>query len=67
MGRATPPEIAERRAGSRVNWLLMAGVVLLVFGFRSSGNLAAAYGISVTGAMTIDDVLAGLVATWRWG
>jgi KUP system potassium uptake protein len=40
----------------------MAGVVLLVFGFRSSGNLAAAYGISVTGAMTIDDVLAGLVA-----
>jgi KUP system potassium uptake protein len=45
----------------------MAGVVLLVFGFRSSGNLAAAYGISVTGAMTIDDVLAGLVATWRWG
>jgi KUP system potassium uptake protein len=34
----------------RVNWLLMAGVLLLVFSFRSSGNLAAAYGISVTGA-----------------
>jgi len=51
----------------RVNWLLMAGVLLLVFGFRSSGNLAAAYGISVTGAMAIDAVLAGLVAAWRWG
>ena len=50
-----------------VNWLLMVGVLLLVFGFRSSANLAAAYGISVTGAMAIDAVLAGLVAAWRWG
>ena len=50
----------------RVNWLLMAGVLLLVVGFRSSGNLAAAYGISVTGAMAIDAVLAGLVAAWLW-
>jgi KUP system potassium uptake protein len=51
----------------RVNWLLMVGVLLLVFGFGSSGNLAAAYGISVTGAMAIDAVLVGLVAAWRWG
>jgi KUP system potassium uptake protein len=51
----------------RVNWLLMAGVLALVVSFRSSGNLAAAYGISVTGAMAIDAVLAGLVAAWRWG
>ena len=36
-------------------------------GFGSSGNLAAAYGISVTGAMAIDAVLAGLVAAWLWG
>ena len=45
-----------------VNWLLMAGVVTLVVGFGSSGNLAAAYGISVTGAMAMDAVLAGLCA-----
>jgi KUP system potassium uptake protein len=51
----------------RVNWLLLAGVLALVLGFQSSGNLAAAYGISVTGAMAIDAVLAGLVAAWRWG
>ena len=51
----------------RVNWLLMAGVLALVVGFGSSGNLAAAYGISVTGAMAIDAVLAGLVAAWLWG
>ena len=50
----------------RVNWLLMAGVLLLVLAFRSSSNLAAAYGISVTGAMAIDAVLAGLVAAWLW-
>jgi KUP system potassium uptake protein len=51
----------------RINWLLMTGVLLLVFGFRSSGNLAAAYGIAVMGAMAIDAVLAGLIAAWRWG
>jgi len=51
----------------RVNWLLMAGVLLLVLTFRSSGNLAAAYGISVTGAMAIDAVLAAMVAGWGWG
>jgi KUP system potassium uptake protein len=51
----------------RVNWLLMLGVLVLVLGFQSSSNLAAAYGISVTGAMSIDAVLAGLVAAWRWG
>jgi KUP system potassium uptake protein len=51
----------------RINWLLMMGVLLLVFGFRSSGNLAAAYGIAVTGAMAIDAILAGLIAAWRWG
>jgi KUP system potassium uptake protein len=62
---------SEREVGQvyipRVNWLLLAGVLALVLGFRSSGNLAAAYGISVTGAMAIDAVLAGLVAAWRWG
>jgi KUP system potassium uptake protein len=51
----------------RINWLLMTDVLLLVFGFRSSSNLAAAYGIAVTGAMAIDAILAGLVAAWRWG
>ena len=51
----------------RVNWLLMVGVLALVVGFGSSSNLAAAYGISVTGAMAIDAVLAGIVAAYRWG
>lgn len=50
-----------------VNWILMTGVLLLVLSFKSSSNLAAAYGISVTGAMAIDAVLAAIVAAWGWG
>ena len=43
---------------SKVNILLFIGVVLLVLIFKSSENLASAYGISVTGAMAIDTMLA---------
>jgi KUP system potassium uptake protein len=50
-----------------INWLLLAGVVLLVVGFQSSSNLAAAYGIAVSAAMAIDAVLAGSVAHSGWG
>jgi KUP system potassium uptake protein len=52
----------------RVNWMLMAGVVALVVGFGSSGALAGAYGIAVTGAMMVDAALATAVAilVWRW-
>jgi len=51
-----------------INWLLLVGVVALVLGFQSSSNLAAAYGIAVTGSMIIDTLLAAVVATlvWRW-
>jgi KUP system potassium uptake protein len=52
----------------RVNWILMGGVVALVAGFGSSGALAGAYGIAVTGAMMVDAALATAVAilVWRW-
>jgi KUP system potassium uptake protein len=50
-----------------INWLLLAGVVLLVLGFKTSSNLAAAYGIAVSAAMAIDAVLAGIVAHGGWG
>jgi len=51
-----------------VNWALMVMVILLVLTFGSSSNLAAAYGIAVTGAMLIDGVLIGvvLIGLWRW-
>jgi KUP system potassium uptake protein len=50
-----------------VNWLMLAGVVALVLTFQSSTNLAAAYGIAVTGTMIITDVFAYLVARYQWG
>lgn len=44
----------------RVNWGLMIAVMVLVVGFGSSGNLAAAYGIAVTGDMVITTLLAAI-------
>ena len=51
-----------------VNWGLLAMVILLVVMFQSSSNLAAAYGIAVTGAMAIDTVLLAVVffSLWKW-
>jgi KUP system potassium uptake protein len=51
-----------------VNWALMTMVILLVLTFRSSSNLAAAYGIAVTGAMLIDSILISVVLRqmWNW-
>ena len=51
-----------------VNWALMVAVVLLVVSFGSSSNLAAAYGIAVTGAMFIDTLLLAVVffSLWKW-
>ena len=50
-----------------VNWLMLGGVVALVLAFRSSTNLAAAYGIAVTGTMIITTLFAYLVARHQWG
>ena len=51
-----------------INWALMVMVILLVLMFGSSSNLAAAYGIAVTGAMFIDTCLLAVVlfSLWKW-
>ncbi len=51
-----------------INWALMTMVILLVLTFQSSSNLAAAYGIAVTGAMLIDTCLLAVVlfSLWNW-
>ncbi len=53
---------------SKINLFLFAGVVLLILGFKSSENLAHAYGISVTGAMLVDTILASylLITIRKW-
>jgi KUP system potassium uptake protein len=52
----------------RVNALLLVGVLLLVFMFRSSNALASAYGIAVTGTMVVTTMLAFIVIwkVWNW-
>ena len=51
-----------------INWLLLISIIALVLEFRSSSNLAAAYGIAVTGTMLITNLLAIAVAMrlWNW-
>ena len=50
-----------------INWLLLVGVLLLVFGFRNSSAMAAAYGIAVTGTMVVTSCLAYIVVRHHWG
>jgi len=51
-----------------INWMLMTMVIILVLFFRTSSNLTSAYGIAVTGAMTIDTCLLAVVLfrLWNW-
>ena len=63
---------SESQAGQiyvpRINTFLLIGVLLLVALFRSSSNLAAAYGIAVTGTMVVTGLLAIIVVwrVWKW-
>jgi KUP system potassium uptake protein len=51
-----------------INWLLLISIILLVVEFGTSSNLAAAYGIAVTGTMLIDTILVAfvMILMWRW-
>jgi len=48
------------------NWLLGLVCILLVLTFRSSENLAAAYGLAVVGTMVITTLSLALVTRWCW-
>ncbi|MEK7343517.1 MAG: potassium transporter Kup [Pseudomonadota bacterium] len=51
-----------------INWMLLILVILLVIGFGTSSDLAAAYGIAVTGTMVITACMLGVLtfSVWRW-
>jgi KUP system potassium uptake protein len=51
-----------------VNWALMLAAIGLVIGFRSSSNLASAYGVAVTTDMVFTTILFVVVARtlWHW-
>jgi KUP system potassium uptake protein len=69
--RMTIKHTSERERGQiyvpEVNGALMIACIWLVFSFRSSTNLAAAYGIAVTGTMAITTMLFAVVTRERWG
>ncbi len=48
----------------QINWLIFFGVVLLVLVFKSSSNLASAYGVAVNTSMIVDSILA-LIFFWQ--
>ena len=52
-----------------INWILMIAVIFVMFFFQKSGNLAAAYGMAVTGSMTITALMMIMVfskTTKKW-
>ena len=49
-----------------MNMILLVAVVMTVLGFRSSDALGGAYGIAVTGTMTVDDH-SRLYLSFGWG
>ena len=66
--RHTSESMAGQIYMPRVNWLLFLAVLVAIFAFRTSSNLAAAYGVSVTAAMVIDTMMAFFVIwkCWKW-
>ena len=63
----TSEKVAGQIYVPEINKALMVGCLVLVLAFRSSSALSAAYGIAVTGAMSITSLLFGVVARTRWG
>ncbi|HET6765389.1 MAG TPA: KUP/HAK/KT family potassium transporter, partial [Longimicrobiaceae bacterium] len=73
LGYTPRVEIAHTSASERgqiyipsINWILMVCCIGLVFGFRSSSNLAAAYGVAVTTTMVVTTLLFYVVLRHRW-
>jgi KUP system potassium uptake protein len=66
--RHTSEELFGQIFMPRVNAILLVGVLLLVALFRSSGALASAYGIAVTGTMVVTGMMAIVVIwrVWQW-
>ena len=61
---------SETQAGQiyvpQVNTFLMIGVIALLFTFQTSSNMAAAYGIAVTGSMFVDTLLFFVIIRYLW-
>jgi KUP system potassium uptake protein len=69
--RLTVRHTSEQESGQIyvpvVNWLLFGGVLILIATFRSSSNLATAYGLAVTGTLLLSTTLLLIHAATTWG
>jgi KUP system potassium uptake protein len=72
MPRLEIDHTSEREIGQiyipTINWMLMLSCIGLVLGFKTSSNLAAAYGVAVTTDMVFTSILFAVFARrhWRW-
>jgi KUP system potassium uptake protein len=66
--RHTSESVAGQIYLPRLNFLLLAGVLLVVIIFKNSSSLASAYGVAVTATMMIDSLMAFFVIwkLWKW-
>jgi KUP system potassium uptake protein len=66
--RHTSPDEKGQIFVPMINWILFLSTIWLVVTFRSSSNLAAAYGIAVSTTMVITTFLIGFLAhrVWKW-
>lgn len=66
----TSSQIKSQIYISVVNWMLMCAVIFMILIFQKSENLAAAYGMAVTGSMTITGLMMTMVFSqikkWKW-
>jgi KUP system potassium uptake protein len=61
----TSSELQSQIYIDAVNWLLLAAVLVVMFEFRSSENLASAYGLAVSGSMLISAIMMMIIFLHR--
>ncbi|MGZ9202318.1 MAG: potassium transporter Kup, partial [Caulobacteraceae bacterium] len=64
--KRTSESVAGQIFVPAINRFLLIGVLVLLVMFRNSSNLAAAYGIAVTGSMFVDTLLAFVIVRFWW-
>ncbi|NMB79563.1 MAG: potassium transporter Kup, partial [Methanomicrobiales archaeon] len=57
----TSPELRSQIYIDAVNWMLLLAVIVVMFEFRSSENLASAYGLAVSGSMMISAIMMAVI------
>ena len=61
----TSSELQSQIYIDTINWMLLAAVLVVMFEFRSSENLASAYGLAVSGSMLISAIMMAIIFLYR--